>query len=107
MERIPSISALAATAVFIDNTDTKAAAHRDIPVVIYRFINASTDFRLSSLRKPEQMLIARKQFESGTKIFFEMKFSTCDIESSIVFVENAAIVFPDVATIMQKAGRIA
>ena len=104
IERIPSISALAATAVFIDKTDTKAAAQRDIPVVIYFFIKPSTDFKFSSLLNPEHMLTARKQFESGTKTFLEIKFSACAIERSKVFVENAASVFPDVATITQKVG---
>ena len=101
---MPSISALAATAVFMDKTDTKAVAQRDIPVVIYRFINDKTDFKFNSLRKPEHMLTARKQFVRGTKIFLEIKLSTCAIERSKVFVEKAARVFPEVATIMQNAG---
>lgn len=88
----------------MDNTDTKAAAQREIPVVIYRFIKVSTDFKFNSLRSPEHILIARKQLVSGTKIFFEMKLSTCAIDNSIVFVEKAARVFPDVATIIQKVG---
>ena len=53
---------------------------------------------------PEQIPIARKQFESGRKIFSEMKLSACASESNRVFVEKAVTVFPEVATIMQNAG---
>ena len=59
---------------------------------------------MSSLLIPEQIPIARKQFESGRKIFFEIKFKACASESKSVFVEKAVTVFPEAATIMQNAG---
>lgn len=72
IERRPIASALAATAVFIDRTETNAAAQTDIPVVIYFFIKARSDFRFSSLLSPAHMPIERKQFVKGTNIFLDI-----------------------------------
>ena len=68
----PIASALEATAVLMDKTDTNAAAAIEIAVVIYFFRKASRDFRFSSLLSPEQMPIARKQFVKGTKTFLDI-----------------------------------
>ncbi len=72
IERRPMASALEATAVFIDKTDTKNAAAIEMAVVIYFFKKARRELRLSSLLSPEQIPIARKQFVNGTKMFLEI-----------------------------------
>lgn len=103
-ERRPIASALEATAVFRDKTDTKAVAQTETAVIRYFLQFSMKAPRLSSFLIPAQIPRARKQFESGIKIFFDIKFRICAKDMSRVFVENAVTVLPEEATMIQNAG---
>ena len=97
-------SALAATAVLRESTETNAVAQTEIAVIRYFLQLLIKAPRFSSFRIPEQIPSARKQLESGIKTFFDIKFRICAKDNKSVFVENAATVLPDAATMMQNVG---
>lgn len=103
-ERRPIASALDATAVLIERTETNTVAHTEMPVIKYFFIFAMKERKFNSSLIPEQIPIARKQLERGKNTLLEIKLSACAKDKRSVLVENAATVLPDVATIMQNAG---
>ena len=101
----PKASALEATAVFTDNTETNTADNEEIIVVIMPFREAVIPLKFKSFLNEEQTPSAKKQFVIGMKNKLEIKFSPCARIKSVVFTEKDVIVPPEVATIMQNAGK--
>ena len=71
-ERSPKASALEATAVLIESTDTNAAEQTEIAVVMYFFNIVIIPLKFNSLRIPEHIPNAKKAFESGIKMLADM-----------------------------------
>lgn len=100
----PRASARDATAVFIESTDTNAAAQTETSEVIQRFKVPVNLPIFSSLFNDEHIPRARKQFISGMNILDAVNESPWASISSIELVENDVVTPPEAATMAQKTG---
>ena len=74
-ERNPRASALDATAVFTDKTDTNTADSDDIAPVMIPFSELVNPFKFSPLQSDEQIPTAKKQCVTGRNNVLEIILS--------------------------------